>query len=45
VLLGACENLTTPTPLGPFADVAAEAGGELASRVDSAPTRARWRTP
>lgn len=33
VLHGACENLTTPTPLGPLVDVAAETGGELAARV------------
>ena len=29
VLAGSCEALATPTPLGPFADVAAVAGGEL----------------
>ena len=33
VLLGSCENLTTPTPLGPFLDVAAETGGALAELV------------
>jgi DNA-binding CsgD family transcriptional regulator len=33
VLVGACENLTTPTPLGPFLDIAAETGGELGERV------------
>ena len=35
VLQGACENLTTPTPLGPLLDVAAETGGELEARVAS----------
>lgn len=33
VLWGACENLTTPTPLGPLVDVAAEIGGDLSARV------------
>ena len=33
VLWGACENLTTPTPLGPLVDVAAETGGDLSARV------------
>src|SRR3954471_478144 len=33
VLQGACENLTTPTPLGPFVEVAAATGGALAARV------------
>ena len=33
VLHGSCENLTTPTPLGPFVDVAAETGGGLAERI------------
>ena len=27
ILTGACENLATPSPLGPFADVADRAGG------------------
>ncbi len=35
VLQGACENLTTPTPLGPLIDVAAEVGGGLAKRVEA----------
>jgi DNA-binding CsgD family transcriptional regulator/tetratricopeptide (TPR) repeat protein len=34
VLQGSCESLTTPTPLGPFIDVAAETGGDLAARVE-----------
>ncbi len=29
VLIGACDALSTPRPLGPLLDVAAEAGGEL----------------
>jgi len=33
VLHGSCENLTTPTPLGPFLDVAAETGSLLAERI------------
>jgi DNA-binding NarL/FixJ family response regulator len=33
VLRGACDSLTTPTPLGPFLDVAAEVGGGLAALV------------
>jgi len=33
VLEGACENLTTPTPLGPFLEIAVATGGELAARV------------
>jgi hypothetical protein len=32
---GACESLSTPTPLGPFVDVAAETGGELAELIGS----------
>lgn len=35
VLQGACENLATPTPLGPLVDVAASVGGDLAERVDA----------
>ncbi len=30
VLQGSCENLATPTPLGPFADIAARTGGAMA---------------
>src|SRR5262245_47814738 len=33
VLAGTCDSLTTPTPLGPFLDVAAETGGALAARL------------
>jgi DNA-binding CsgD family transcriptional regulator/tetratricopeptide (TPR) repeat protein len=34
VLWGGCEALFTPRPLGPFADVAEDAGGELAALVE-----------
>jgi predicted ATPase len=34
ILSGACDPLFTPRPLGPFADIAAELGGELAGAVD-----------
>lgn len=33
VLFGACENLATPAPLGPFADIAAELGGSLVAAL------------
>ena len=33
VLHGSCENLTAPTPLGPFLDVAAEMGSVVAERI------------
>jgi DNA-binding CsgD family transcriptional regulator/tetratricopeptide (TPR) repeat protein len=40
VVQGACESLTTPSPLGPFVDVGREIGGVVASRVAaSAPPR------
>jgi tetratricopeptide (TPR) repeat protein len=35
VLWGACESLTTPTPLGPFVDVAAQTDGTFAARVEA----------
>jgi DNA-binding CsgD family transcriptional regulator len=35
VLEGACDPLTTPRPLGPLVDVAAETGGDLVRLVDS----------
>jgi DNA-binding CsgD family transcriptional regulator/tetratricopeptide (TPR) repeat protein len=35
MLAGACEHLATPSPLGPFADVAEELGGELAAAVEA----------
>jgi DNA-binding CsgD family transcriptional regulator/tetratricopeptide (TPR) repeat protein len=41
VLSGACEALFTPRPLGPFVDIATEAGGELESLVDSDPSPAQ----
>jgi DNA-binding CsgD family transcriptional regulator len=34
VLTGGCEPLFTPRPLGPFLDVAAQVGGELAAVAD-----------
>ena len=33
VLHGSCESLTTPTPLGPFLDVAVDTGSGLAERI------------
>jgi DNA-binding CsgD family transcriptional regulator/tetratricopeptide (TPR) repeat protein len=36
VLRGSCENLGTPTPLGPFVDIAAESDGKLAALVAEA---------
>ena len=35
VLLGACERLLTPAPLGPLVDVAGQTGGELASDIEA----------
>src|SRR4051794_23647561 len=35
VLSGACEALQTPRPLGPFIDIAAELGGDLAAVVEA----------
>jgi ATP/maltotriose-dependent transcriptional regulator MalT len=34
VLWGACDGLDTPRPLGPFVDVASEAGGSLQAAVE-----------
>jgi DNA-binding CsgD family transcriptional regulator len=34
VLWGACDPLSTPRPLGPFVDIAEEAGGPLAETVE-----------
>jgi hypothetical protein len=39
ILSGACDPLFTQRPLGPFADIAAEVGGELARAVDEGPER------
>jgi DNA-binding CsgD family transcriptional regulator/tetratricopeptide (TPR) repeat protein len=36
VLVGACEPLFTPRPLGPIVDIAAQTGGELASLTAAA---------
>src|SRR4029450_13638468 len=35
VLRGACDPLFTPRPLGPFTDIADEAGGELGTLLES----------
>jgi DNA-binding CsgD family transcriptional regulator/tetratricopeptide (TPR) repeat protein len=37
VLVGACENLTTASPLGPFADIADQEGGALAELLAGTP--------
>ncbi|HET7368955.1 MAG TPA: hypothetical protein VFI83_11365 [Gaiella sp.] len=39
ILAGACENLATPSPLGPFVDVADQAGGGLADALAGADAR------
>jgi taurine--2-oxoglutarate transaminase len=39
ILTGACENLATPSPLGPFADVADRTGGALAHALAGANAR------
>ena len=39
IFAGACENLGTPSPLGPFADVADRAGGGLAEALAGADAR------
>lgn len=33
VLIGTCDSLATPTPLGPFLDVAAQVGGAVGDRA------------
>ena len=45
VLRGSCENLTTPTPLGPFVDLAADAGEPLAGgrRRPRGNAQTRWK--
>jgi predicted ATPase len=40
VLVGACEPLFTPRPLGPWIDIAVEAGGVAAATVAESPTPA-----
>jgi DNA-binding CsgD family transcriptional regulator/tetratricopeptide (TPR) repeat protein len=35
VLLGACEHLVTPAPLGPLLDIAGETGGVLAADIEA----------
>jgi DNA-binding CsgD family transcriptional regulator len=39
VMWGACDDLSTPRPLGPFRDIAAEDGAELAAVFSSQPSR------
>lgn len=39
VLIGACDPLSTPQPLGPLADIVAAAGGQLQHLVAGAPAR------
>lgn len=39
VFWGACDSLSTPRALGPLSDIAAQAGGELADVLASAPSR------
>ena len=41
---GLCENLTTPTPLGPFVDIAAQIGGPLPTPAEGGPTRRAMRS-
>jgi predicted ATPase len=43
VLWGACDALFTPTPLGPFLDIADSTGGDLAEVVEGAGDRSRLR--
>ncbi len=42
VLDGACDALFTPRPLGPFLDIAADIGGELAALAESGPSAAEF---
>ncbi len=37
VVQGSCENLTAPTPLGPFVDLAGQLGGELSAALEAQP--------
>ena len=39
VVWGACDSLSTPRPLGPLADIAAQTGGELADALASGAPR------
>jgi DNA-binding CsgD family transcriptional regulator len=39
ILRGACESLFTPRPLGPLHDIAAQTGGKLRERLESATDR------
>ncbi len=42
VLEGACDALFTPRPLGPFLDIAADIGGELAALAERGPSAAEF---
>ena len=42
VLEGACDALFTPRPLGPFLDIAADVGGELAALAGRGPSAAEF---
>ncbi len=44
-LSGACEALTTPRPLGPLHDIAAETGGELAAALERGASAGEALTP
>jgi DNA-binding CsgD family transcriptional regulator/tetratricopeptide (TPR) repeat protein len=39
ILAGACDALSTPRPLGPLADIAADIGGEIERLIESAAKR------
>jgi DNA-binding CsgD family transcriptional regulator len=39
ILWGACDDLSTPRPLGPFRDIAADVGGALQATFASQPSR------
>lgn len=41
ILLGACDPLSTPQPLGPLLDIASTEGGEIQSLLEAAAPRAR----
>src|SRR5215211_6510090 len=39
ILAGACDALSTPRPLGPLADIAADIGGEIERLIEAAARR------
>lgn len=41
IMWGACDDLSTPRPLGPFRDIAADVGGDLKETLSSGPTRSQ----